>query len=749
MDRQIFNENDTLLKLFSKEYLAEINYMLDDIENNIEFIKKDNRILDIYRKVEKIDEVKHIFKILYNKYIMQVLDKEDMEKKYGNLIKFDKLDAKTDQILRNETKIYIPISREVFNNIISKKQKSMYVVSKLIFGTHAEVVAKTRNIKDIKDLIILEVTNENVPYCNLDDIEEYKFKENHLDYMFNTVLIPPYNIEFDKTMLLKINEVPETELEKTTENINAENRQILKVKAFTKTNIAKEYNDFREIIAKKQKEVGEKEILDIDRDICINEQLRESKIKKLKLDSLIQDNVIKKYIKLLKDLELQNQVVKVLETEKTEMEKDLLDLNSFLNSSKQKEIKESEKQDKINEVKEYENSILENSKKQEEIQLNIKNTKEKIDEKFKLMKEFKEKYLSYIFDIKSYLEEILIEEIEQEKIEMNNIDKEQLTKLEQAIRINQNSFKNMLEDIESLIKKQQKYAKIGAETDSKYSSLIDGFALRREAEKAYEMIKDIYSKFQEYYFNKLNKNITDEEYEKNLGKYLEASEQISIFINYLYNPKMKKTKNDLNRFSELILIEENEIKRTIEKEVDRLIGEANLIIIDDEIDEIEFISIAQKVFRIITGKHRIDIYKIEKLEELAEIIDSKIKQEYTLNRNYKIHNILAKIMIFKADNVDNKELEKYYNKLSDIEQSIDKNFVISEKKALSRIDELKSSTSLMTFDELTKEEEIDLDMAKIQHKYEYDIVFKDENIKYVDTTINELKQIVEYIKNSF
>ena len=212
---------------------------------------------------------------------------------------------------------------------------------------------------------------------------------------------------------------------------------------------------------------------------------------------------------------------------------------------------------------------------------------------------------------------------------------------------------------------------------------------------------------------------------------------------------MKKTKNDLNRFSELILIEENEIKRTIEKEVDRLIGEANLIIIDDEIDEIEFISIAQKVFRIITGKHRIDIYKIEKLEELAEIIDSKIKQEYTLNRNYKIHNILAKIMIFKADNVDNKELEKYYNKLSDIEQSIDKNFVISEKKALSRIDELKSSTSLMTFDELTKEEEIDLDMAKIQHKYEYDIVFKDENIKYVDTTINELKQIVEYIKNSF
>ncbi|MGP1608347.1 MAG: hypothetical protein ACTTGJ_00650 [Clostridium sp.] len=749
MDRQIFNENDTLLKLFSKEYLAEINYMLDDIENNIEFIKKDNRILDIYRKVEKIDEVKHIFKILYNKYIMQVLDKEDMEKKYGNLIKFDKLDAKTDQILRNETKIYIPISREVFNNIISKKQKSMYVVSKLIFGTHAEVVAKTRNIKDIKDLIILEITNENVPYCNLDDIEEYKFKENHLDYMFNTVLIPPYNIEFDKTMLSKINEVPETELEKTTENINAENRQILKVKAFTKTNIAKEYNDFRETIEKRRKEVGEKEILDIDRDICINEQLRESKIKKLKLDSLIQDNVIKKYIKLLKDLELQNQVVKVLETEKTEMEKDLSDLNSFLNSSKQKEIKESEKQDKINEVEEYENSILENSKKQEEIQLNIKNTKEKIDEKFKLMKEFKEKYLSYIFDIKSYLEEILIEEIEQEKIEMNNIDKEQLTKLEQAIRINQNSFKNMLEDIESLIKKQQKYAKIGAETDSKYSSLIDGFALRREAEKAYEMIKDIYSKFQEYYFNKLNKNITDEEYEKNLGKYLEASEQISIFINYLYNPKMKKTKNDLNRFSELILIEENEIKRTIEKEVDRLIGEANLIIIDDEIDEIEFISIAQKVFRIITGKHRIDIYKIEKLEELAEIIDSKIKQEYTLNRNYKIHNILAKIMIFKADNVDNKELEKYYNKLSDIEQSIDKNFVISEKKALARIDELKSSTSLMTFDELTKEEEIDLDMAKIQHKYEYDIVFKDENIKYVDTTINELKQIVEYIKNSF
>ena len=41
----------------------------------------------------------------------------------------------------------------------------------------------------------------------------------------------------------------------------------------------------------------------------------------------------------------------------------------------------------------------------------------------------------------------------------------------------------MVEDILDLIKKQQKYAKIGAETNSKYSSLIDGFKIKQEAEK--------------------------------------------------------------------------------------------------------------------------------------------------------------------------------------------------------------------------------------------------------------------------
>ena len=306
----------------------------------------------------------------------------------------------------------------------------------------------------------------------------------------------------------------------------------------------------------------------------------------------------------------------------------------------------------------------------------------------------------------------------------------------------------MVEDILDLIKKQQKYAKIGAETNSKYSSLIDGFKIKQEAEKLKKILTDMYSEFKEYYFNKLNKKIPNLEYERKLSKLLEIGEKVEVFLNYIYNPKNAKQRTDLNRFDELILIEENEIKRKITKEVDTIIANANLIIIDEEIDTIETKKVLEKLFDIIIGKRKKDKERIIKLEELAEEVDAKLRQTYTINRNYKIHDVLAKIMIFKSENIGDELVKDLVDKITIIEKAIAKNFVISEETVLKKIEELKMLKLPVVIDK-DSENDIEYELALIRHKYEYDNIYDEEEVKYVDTTANEIKQIIEYIKLSF
>ena len=207
-------------------------------------------------------------------------------------------------------------------------------------------------------------------------------------------------------------------------------------------------------------------------------------------------------------------------------------------------------------------------------------------------------------NILEYIKYIKLEEKRYIEAGIDETEKVKLFELEKILRTNKNKSDKMVEDIADLIKKQQKYAKIGAETNSKYSSLIDGFKIKQEAEKLKKILTDMYSEFKEYYFNKLNKKIPNLEYERKLPKILEIAEKVEVFLNYIYNPKNAKQRTDLNRFDELILIEENEIKRKITKEVDAIIANANLIIIDEEIDTIETKKVLEKLFDIIIGKRK-------------------------------------------------------------------------------------------------------------------------------------------------
>ena len=359
----------------------------------------------------------------------------------------------------------------------------------------------------------------------------------------------------------------------------------------------------------------------------------------------------------------------------------------------------------------------------------------------------KEEYNKKFLNILEYIKYIKLEEKRYIEAGIDETEKVKLFELEKILRTNKNKSDKMVEDIADLIKKQQKYAKIGAETNSKYSSLIDGFKIKQEAEKLKKILTDMYSEFKEYYFNKLNKKIPNLEYERKLSKLLEIGEKVEVFLNYIYNPKNAKQRTDLNRFDELILIEENEIKRRITKEVDGIIANANLIIIDEEIDTIETKKVFEKLFDIIIGKRKKDKERVIKLEELAEEVDAKLRQSYTINRNYKIHDVLAKIMIFKSENIGDELVKDLVDKITIIEKAIAKNFVISEETVLKKIEELKMLKLPVVIDK-DSENDIEYELALIRHKYEYDNIYDEEEVKYVDTTANEIKQIIEYIKLS-
>ena len=71
-------------------------------------------------------------------------------------------------------------------------------------------------------------------------------------------------------------------------------------------------------------------------------------------------------------------------------------------------------------------------------------------------------------NILEYIKYIKLEEKRYIEAGIDETEKVKLFELEKILRTNKNKSDKMVEDIADLIKKQQKYAKIGAETNSKY-----------------------------------------------------------------------------------------------------------------------------------------------------------------------------------------------------------------------------------------------------------------------------------------
>ena len=710
-------EKRNISKLLNQETLGRVNFVIDTLENNIKEVTIDMENANIYRNISEYTNI-------YSYACMGILKNalNNYEEKIKNIKEFgDKIEFK-----KEKSNIYILTSiyklKELFLKSRGGKIKLPYIMvatnnkESLIEKLKRELIEQKNEYK-ICEYVILEMEkDENTIVYNTTE----EFKD-----IYTEILLPNIIITFDPFLVEKT-------IEKCKQKEDLEVYKNLKQNVEIENTEYDYNNDIIKNIESIRVEIrSEKSIHEYLRDLALEGNAFEKNIfdEKDKIETIINNSIdigiyLKKYVKLLNEKqEIEEKI------SKTEILEEKLKNEDYTN-------------DTNSEIKDIE-------KAKEELKLELTEKEKTKEELYSQLKSLKDRYKESFLNILEYIKYIKLEEKRYIDAGIDDKEKVKLFELEKILRKNKNKSDKMVEDISDLIRKQQKYAKIGAETNSKYSSLIDGFKIKQEAEKLRKILTDMYSDYKEYYFNKLNKKLPNIEYERKLTKILEVAEKAEIFLNYIYNPKNSKQRTDLNRFDELILIEENEIKRKITKEVDTIIANANLLIIDEEIDSIETKRVLEKIFDMIIGKRKKDKERVLKLEELAEEVDAKLRQKYTINRNYKIHDVLAKIMIFKSENLGDSLVKELVDKITVIEKAIAKNFVISEEKVLNKIEELKMLKLPVVVDnEKEKETDIEYELALMRHKYEYDNIYTDEEVKYVDTTANEIKQIIEYIKLS-
>lgn len=358
---------------------------------------------------------------------------------------------------------------------------------------------------------------------------------------------------------------------------------------------------------------------------------------------------------------------------------------------------------------------------------------------------------------KSLLDKMKIEnEIELEKIQKyefkERVKKENLAeeKYESIIgevkEENQDNImltKKVIADINKLINRQQNFAKIAGSLDTTYSALNNAFEMKKNAEELEELLETVRLKIEAYAeFGESEENT------EALLKVSEVNNQITILLNYLNNPKTVAIKQKINRFDEMIIVEENELKRNIAKTILDVRGEAELKKLRDDTQIIEEKSFISKIFGVFTGQNKLDEFILEQIEIRQNAINRTLSKKLRLDYNYSIHELLAEIRMFINENYDDDIVAEDILILKDLENQIKKNFVIIESKVKDLMEE-KESKNLPISNKVSKRELIEIETYRFLNKYGYDLDEKsDTEAVYTDTTAKEISRIVEYINTS-
>ena len=380
----------------------------------------------------------------------------------------------------------------------------------------------------------------------------------------------------------------------------------------------------------------------------------------------------------------------------------------------------------------------------------------------KFITEWKKNVTIYLMAECSDIKEELINEMETEnesaieevkilssvpRIQRDKLKDESYENIFQEVKAECNDNKvlaqNIVKDVNRLISRQQNFAKIAQNLGASYSALNNSFDIKSKAEKLESLINTIEQKVDD---------LEGSESKANGKKLLEISEvnnQINILINYLNNPKAAIAKSKMNRFDEMIVVEENELKRDIAKAILDIRGEAELKKLRDDTQIIEDKSPLRKFIGFFTGQNKLDEFMIEQIHVRQNSIKRTLSKKLRLDYNYSVHEFVAEIRMFIRDNEDDDLVIEDVANLREFERELSKNFVIIDSKVEDIIAE-KESKNLPVETRITRRELIEIETYRFLNKYGYDITDKHETeeIKYTDTTDNEISRIIDYINTS-
>ena len=411
-----------------------------------------------------------------------------------------------------------------------------------------------------------------------------------------------------------------------------------------------------------------------------------------------------------------------LDLRKTQVVQDTIEVNINARNEKveEKEIEESAKITEV--VKEKEETAEEKNE--------TENAKETIEEKNDSEKEDEAEKTRIL----NLVEEKMGIEKEEDVI-VSNVKKECDENVE--------AVDKLLENINTLITKQQNHAKIAGNIGSTYSALNNAFEMRKVTETLQGLVKNIKQKV-----NVVSELDDIKERDEKLEKISKTNIEISTLLNYLNNPKIAARNSRATRFDEMAIIEENELKRGIAERIREIRGEAELKKLKDDCEIIEDKSSFSRFIGIFTGQNKLDEFMLEQIEVRQTAIRRTLSKKLSLAYNYSVHELMAEITMFITENEDDELVENDVLDLKAIGDELKRNFVVLETKVQTVVFEKEGRNLPLDPRKMSRMEIIEVETYRFLKKYGYDgSQIKDEP-KYQDTMANEIARIVEYINSS-
>lgn len=295
----------------------------------------------------------------------------------------------------------------------------------------------------------------------------------------------------------------------------------------------------------------------------------------------------------------------------------------------------------------------------------------------------------------------------------------------------------LLKNIKELIARQQNHARIAEALDSNYKALNNAFEMKNFAEELDHLVNAISNKMD---------LITDENAEE-LEKISKVNLQVSILLNYLNNAKSAVSKK-INRFDEMNIMEENELKKGIAETIKNIRCEAELKKLNDDLDIIEDKSNLKKFLGKFTGRDKLDKTMLDQIKVRQTAIRKNFRNKMPLAYNYSIHEMIAEIEMFIKENKEDELVLEDVSLLRKIKDTLKKNFVILDSKVISIMDQKTGKNLPLASKKVSKKELIEIDTYRFLNRYGYDKSYDQKEPDYPDTMASEIKRIIDYIKSS-